>query len=94
MCNSFAVNIPSINVSPLTLNAPFVIDALTLPLTILFNSRPVTPLAGMLYNPEPSPCILEPVATNTEPLTVKIEPLNCKLASPSTNPSVPVAVNK
>jgi hypothetical protein len=48
----------------------------------------------MLYNPEPSPCIFEPVATNTEPLTVNTEPLNCKLASPSTNPSTPVAVNK
>ncbi len=78
--------------SPLTLNAPPVIDALTLPLTILFNSKPVTPLAGMLYNPEPSPWKLEPVATTTEPLTVNLEPSNCKLDSPSTNPSVPVAV--
>ncbi len=67
-------------------------DALTLPLTILFNSSPVTPLAGMLYNPEPSPCILEPVATTTEPLTVNFEPSNCKFPSPSTNPSTPVAV--
>ena len=81
-------------VSPFTLNAPFSIDALTLPLTILFNSSPVTPLAGMLYKPEPSPWKLEPVATTTEPLTVNFEPSNCKLASPSTSPDVPVAVNK
>ena len=42
--------------SPFTLNVPSdAIDALTLPLTILFNSKPVTPEAGMLYNPPPSP---------------------------------------
>jgi hypothetical protein len=52
MFNSFAVSVPSINVSPFTLNVPSDnIDALTEPLTILFNSNPVTPLAGMLYNP-------------------------------------------
>ena len=56
MCISLAVNIPSIYVSPFTLNVPSdKIDALTLPLTILFNSYPVTPLAGMLYKPAPSP---------------------------------------
>ena len=41
--------------SPFTLNAPLDIDALTDPLTILFNSKPVTPEAGMLYKPAPSP---------------------------------------
>ncbi len=41
--------------SPFTLNAPSDIDALTDPLTILFNSKPVTPEAGMLYKPAPSP---------------------------------------
>ena len=42
--------------SPFTLNVPSdKIDALTEPLTILFNSNPVTPLAGMLYKPAPSP---------------------------------------
>jgi hypothetical protein len=43
-------------VSPFTLNVPSDwIDALTEPLTILFNSNPVTPEAGMLYKPAPSP---------------------------------------
>ena len=42
--------------SPFTLNVPSDwIDALTEPLTILFNSNPVTPEAGILYNPAPSP---------------------------------------
>ncbi len=42
--------------SPFTLNVPSdCIDALTEPLTILFNSKPVTPDAGMLYKPAPSP---------------------------------------
>jgi hypothetical protein len=31
------------------------IEALALPLTILFNSNPVTPDAGMLYKPAPFP---------------------------------------
>ena len=31
------------------------IDAVLLPLTILFNCNPVTPVAGMLYKPAPSP---------------------------------------
>jgi hypothetical protein len=55
MFNSFAVSVPSIYVSPFTLNAPLEIDALTDPLTILFNSNPVTPDAGILYNPAPLP---------------------------------------
>ena len=41
--------------SAFTLKAPLDIDALTEPLTILFNSKPVTPDAGILYNPAPSP---------------------------------------
>ena len=36
------------------------IDALALPLTILSNCNPVTPLAGILYKPEPLP-IYDPV---------------------------------
>ena len=39
----------------LTLNVPSAIEALTLPLIILSNCNPVTPDAGMLYNPAPSP---------------------------------------
>ena len=42
--------------SPFTLNVPSdKIDALTEPLIILFNANPVTPEAGILYNPPPSP---------------------------------------
>ena len=53
--------------SPFTLKVPSDnTEALTAPFTILFNSKPVTPLAGMLYNPIPSP-INEPV--NTEEVT-------------------------
>ena len=56
MCISLAVNIPSIYVSPFTLNVPSdCTEALTLPFTILVNSNPVTPEAGILYNPLPSP---------------------------------------
>ena len=41
--------VPLINVSPFTLNVPSdKTEALTAPFTILFNSKPVTPLAGML----------------------------------------------
>ena len=48
--------VPLINVSPFTLKVPsFKTEALTEPFTILFNSNPVTPEAGMLYNPAPSP---------------------------------------
>jgi hypothetical protein len=54
-------------VSPFTLKVPSPkTEALTAPFTILFNSNPVTPLAGMLYKPEPSP-MNEPV--NTEEVT-------------------------
>ena len=61
------VKSPYIVVSVFTSNPPLGdIDALTLPLTILFNSNPVTPLAGILYKPVPSP-LNEPV--KIEPLT-------------------------
>ena len=44
-----------------TCNPPSVLtDAVTLPSAILFNSKPVTALAGIDVNPEPSP-INEPV---------------------------------
>ena len=66
--------------SAFTLKAPLEIDALTEPLTILFNSKPVTPVAGMLYNPAPSP-------TNA-PLTLP-EPV----ISPVTFKEVPLYVN-
>jgi hypothetical protein len=64
-------------VSAFTLKAPLDIDALTEPLTILFNSKPVTPDAGMLYKPEPSPTkapltLPEPVIS---PFTFKAVPL-------------------
>ena len=66
--------------SAFTLKAPLEIDALTEPLTILFNSKPVTPVAGMLYKPAPSP-------TNA-PLTLP-EPV----ISPVTFKAVPLYVN-
>ena len=47
--------VPSIITSPLTNIWLLMIDALTLPLTILFNSNPVTPLAGILIKLLPSP---------------------------------------
>ena len=67
MFNCFAVIVPLIKVFPFTLKVPsFKTEALTAPFTILFNSKPVTPLAGMLYKPVPSP-MNEPV--NTEEVT-------------------------
>jgi hypothetical protein len=39
------------------------IDAVLAPEPILSNCNPVTPLAGMLYNPAPSP-MNEPVNTD------------------------------
>jgi len=68
------------NVSALILNAPLDIDALTEPLTILFNSKPVTPDAGILYKPAPSPTnapltLPEPVIS---PVTFKDVPLYVK----------------
>ena len=47
--------IPSTYKSLLTYNPVLSIEALALPLTILFNSKPVTPLAGMLIKLLPSP---------------------------------------
>ena len=61
VCISSAVNVPLIYVSPFTLKVPSDnTEALTAPFTILFNCKPVTPEAGILYNPEPSP-LNEPV---------------------------------
>jgi len=68
-------------VSPFTLNVPSLkIEALTLPLTILFNCNPVTPDAGILYKPAPSPTnapltLPEPVIS---PVTLKAVPLYVK----------------
>ena len=64
--------------SPFTLNVPSLkIEALTDPLTILFNCKPVTPDAGILYKPAPSPTnapliLPEPVMS---PFTFKAVPL-------------------
>ena len=66
--------------SPFTLKAPLEIDALTEPLTILFNSNPVTPDAGMLYKPAPLP-VNEPDIVPVEltlPLTDNVVPLYVK----------------
>ena len=58
-------------------------EALAFPLTILSNSKPVTPLAGILYKPAPSPInealtvpplltmILLPLSKTSELLSVK-----------------------
>jgi hypothetical protein len=51
-----------IDVLAFTCKPAAVTEAVTAPLTILFNSKPVTPLAGMLYKPAPSP-LNEPVKT-------------------------------
>ncbi len=82
--------------SPFTLNVPSdKIDALTEPLTILFNSNPVTPDAGILYKPAPSPLneddTIEAV-TGWLNLTFKLvsqtEPVNANKLSPE-EPDVP-----
>ena len=44
-----------IDVFVLMCNPSKSIDAVLLPLLIKFKFNPVTPLAGILYNPEPSP---------------------------------------
>ena len=81
------VKLPVIVVSVLTLS-PWValIVAFVPPSTILFNSSPVTPLAGILDNPEPFPLNRplkdpenEPVKLDVEPETVTTVP--AKLAS-------------
>ena len=46
-------------------------DALTLPLTILSNCKPVTPVAGMLYSCAPSPLnapLIKPLLTVKSPV--------------------------
>ena len=51
-------------------------DALTDPLTILFNSKPTTPEAGMLYKLVPSP-VNEPEIVPVDvtfPFTFNVEP--------------------
>ena len=63
---SVAVIIPSIKTLVLILKSPPSNEALTLPDVILNNSKPVTPLAGMLYNPAPSPLITP--STSNEPV--------------------------
>ena len=67
MFNCLAVIVPSMKTSVLIFNVPPSKDALTLPDVILNNSNPVTPLAGMLYNPPPSPLIV-PSSTFNEPV--------------------------
>jgi hypothetical protein len=53
------------------------IEALTLPEIILLRFNPVTPLAGMLYNSEPSP-LKDPVNAEavTDPEIFNNEPYN------------------
>ena len=57
------VNEPVIDVLELTCKPADVTEAVTAPLAILSNCNPVTPLAGMLYKPVPSP-MNEPVNTD------------------------------
>ena len=51
-----------IDVLAFTCKPAAVTEAVTAPLAILSNCNPVTPLAGMLYKPAPSP-LNEPVKT-------------------------------
>ena len=65
--------VPSITTSVLTFNFPSANDALTLPLTILSNCKFVTPLAGILYNPAPSPVnepLIVPLLTVKSPVLI------------------------
>ena len=57
------VNEPVIDVLEFTWNPFELTEAVTAPLAILSNCNPVTPLAGMLYKPAPSP-MNEPVNTD------------------------------
>ena len=66
---SVAVIVPSMNTLVLILKSPSSKDALTLPDVILNNSNPVTPLAGILYKPAPSPLITP--STSNEPVICK-----------------------
>jgi len=56
-------NDPVIDVSLLTCKPSALTEAVTAPLAILSNCNPVTPLAGILYKPLPSP-MNEPVNTD------------------------------
>ena len=76
------VNAPVIAVSVLTLKPFKSIAAELLPLKILFNCKPVTPDAGMLYKPAPFPTnepvivpepVILPVTTN--PVLLYVNPL-------------------
>ena len=83
--------------SPFTLNVPSdKTEALTAPFTILFNSKPVTPDAGMLYKPAPLPINEEETTEAVKaPLILTafvvdhIEPVNANKLSPEV-PSVPL----
>ena len=93
---SFAVIIPSTYKSLLTYKPLSAIDALALPLTILFNSNPVTPEAGMLYNPAPSPmneddiidAVIGPLKLTFKDVS-QIDPVNANKLSPEV-PDVPL----
>lgn len=83
-------------VSPFTLNVPSDwMDALTAPLTILFNSNPVTPEAGILYKPAPSPtkdediteAVIGPLKFTLYDVS-QIDPVNANKLSPD-EPLVP-----
>ena len=83
--------------SPFTLNVPSdKTEALTAPFTILFNSKPVTPLAGMLYKPAPLPMNEDETIEAVKAPTIltgfcvdHIEPVNANKLSPEV-PSVPL----
>ena len=93
---SFAVIIPSTYKSLLTYKPLSAIDALALPLTILFNSNPVTPEAGMLYKPAPSPmneddiidAVIGPLKLTFKDVS-QIDPVNANKLSPEV-PDVPL----
>jgi hypothetical protein len=75
-------NDPVIDVSLLTCKPLALTEAVTAPLEILSNCKPVTPDAGMLYKPAPSPLneplmIPEPVMlpVTTKPVPLYVNPL-------------------
>jgi hypothetical protein len=85
-----------IDVAVLICKPSLSIDAVFAPDAIWSKLNPVTPLAGILYKPAPSPTnepliVPEPVIL---PLTTNDVPLYVNPLSPSTSPDVPVAVNK
>ena len=73
----FTLKEPVIDVSELTLNPLGETDAVTDPVDIWDKFNPVTPLAGIPYNPLPSPTN-EPVKTEAviDPDILCIEPYN------------------